>query len=94
MTVLASAPVVQLDGVVARDATSAIVLLLPAMESISIGAAWFTFCRNANARRSRPAVFDRLELIRCVQYTVGVLSQYMPAVLCFIYYVGKLLHSS
>jgi hypothetical protein len=57
-----------------RDAVSAIVLSVPAMETDIRGEASLAWSRMASARVSRPATLDRDELSLLVQLTVGVLS--------------------
>ena len=60
-----------------RDATSAIVLRLPAMLITSIGGALHICWRNARALRRCPAVRERAVNLR-VQWTAELLSQLIP----------------
>jgi hypothetical protein len=59
-----------------RDAVSAIVFLVPAMETDTRGEASLAWMRRARARVRRPATLDREELSLLVQLTVGVLSHH------------------
>jgi hypothetical protein len=59
-----------------RDAVSAIVFLVPAMETDTRGEASLAWMRMARARVRRPATLDWEELSLLVQLTVGVLSHH------------------
>jgi hypothetical protein len=59
-----------------RDAVSAIVFLMPAMETDTRGDASLAWMRRASARVRRPATLDLDELSLLVQLTVGVLSHH------------------
>jgi hypothetical protein len=57
-----------------REAVSAIVFCVPAMDTDISGDASLAWSRMASARVSRPATLEREELSLLVQLTVGVLS--------------------
>lgn len=65
-----------------RDAMSAMVLWVPAMETEMSGDASFVWIRMANARVRRPATREREERSLLVQLTVGVLSHQAATCVC------------
>lgn len=65
-----------------REAMSAILLSVPAMETETSGEASLTWIRMASARTKRPATHDREELSLLVQLTVGVLSHHAATWTC------------
>ena len=65
-----------------REATSAIRLLSPAMDTEINGDASLAWMRMARARVSRPAICEREELSLLVQLTVGVLSHHAATCTC------------
>jgi hypothetical protein len=66
-----------------RDAMSAMVLSIPAMDTHSSGLVRCRCCRSANARSRCPAITDLDEWRRAHHATVGVLSQNSPTWQCW-----------
>ena len=62
----------------ARDATSAMSFLIPAIDTVSSGDARWTCCRSASALQRCPPTVDFDEDSLVAQATAGVLSQKMP----------------
>ena len=58
-----------------RDATSAMLFVLPSIDTVRSGDDLVTLCRMASAMRSRAATLDFVEDSFFDQATVGVLSQ-------------------
>jgi hypothetical protein len=65
-----------------RDATSAILLRMPAMETVTSGEASLTLMRIMRARTRRWPIFDLLEVMRRAQLTVEVLSHHAATCSC------------
>jgi hypothetical protein len=61
-----------------RDAMSAMLLLLPLIDTVRRGDVWCRCWRKARARSKCPAVFDEDEFSLFAHATVGVLSLYIP----------------
>jgi hypothetical protein len=66
----------------ARDATSAMSLFIPAMDTVSKGEERCTCCRNASARQRCPPSFDFEDASLVAHATAGVLSQKIPTFEC------------
>ena len=66
----------------ARDATSAISFLIPAIDTVSIGEARWTCWRSANALQRCPPTIDFDDASFVAHATAGVLSQKMPTWAC------------
>ena len=66
----------------AREATSAMSFLMPAMDTVRIGDAWCTCWRNARALHKWPPIIDFEEANLVAHATAGVLSQKMPTCAC------------
>jgi hypothetical protein len=67
----------------ARDATSAMSLLIPAMDIVSNGEARCTCCRKARALHRWLPALERDDASRVAHATAGVLSHRMPTWECW-----------
>ena len=66
-----------------RDATSAILFSMPAIDTVTRGEASLTLMRIMRARTRRCPIFDLLEVMRRAQLTVDVLSHQAATCSCF-----------